>query len=70
MAEKIFEALVTKNTLFIIAMTLSIIASLFFVAGAETFALLPANIANFAGIAAGGAAAVFWLLYARGGNGG
>jgi hypothetical protein len=47
--------------LFAIALLLSILAGLSFLAGSPTMELLPRSYANFGGIALGGLAAVSWI---------
>lgn len=50
--------------IFGIALGLSVLSGLAFMAGAPGFSLLPREQANFAGIALGAVGAVFWILWA------
>lgn len=52
-----------KNLLYLLALAVSLIAGLCFVAGAPAIGLVPRELGNFAGIAAGAVSVVLWVAY-------
>jgi hypothetical protein len=52
-----------KSTHLTLAFAASILTSLFFVAGSESFQMLPENVANLSGMVFGGIAGLLWVTY-------